>query len=86
MINIINSLSFPRYNSFFTTIGETSDSMRILAKSRHGEVMQIEEADELFSELSEQVSALEGINVSNSISYDMMMSRVKKTCHLIHTR
>ncbi len=78
LINIINSLSSPRYNSFFTTLGEASDSMRTLAKSRHGEVMQIDGADELFSELFEQVSALEKINVSNSISNDMMMSRVKK--------
>ncbi|MDR1714470.1 MAG: SIR2 family protein [Prevotella sp.] len=78
LIDIINGSSSSRYNSFFTTVGEASDTMKALATSRHGEIMQIKGADDLFSELYEQVTALEQSNVRRNMGHDMMMARVKK--------
>lgn len=40
--------------------------------------MQINGADSLFSELSEQVAALEQYNVSRNMSHDMILTRAKK--------
>ena len=78
LINIINRSLSSRYNSFFTNVGEANDTMKILATSRHGEVMQIKGADDLFTELYEQVTALGQSNTSRNMSHDMMMARVKK--------
>lgn len=78
LIDIINGSSSSRYNSFFTNVGETSSIMKTLATSRHGEIVQINSADELFTDLYEQVTALERSNVSRNMSHDMMMTRAKK--------
>jgi hypothetical protein len=78
LVDIINCSSSSRYNSFFTNVGEVSDVMKSLAASRRGEVMLIKGADDLFSELYEQITALEQSNISRCMNYDVMMSRVKK--------
>lgn len=78
LVDIINGSSTSRYNSFFTNVEEASDILKTLATSRHGEVMQIIGADNLFTELYEQVKALEKSNTSRSMSHDMMMARIKK--------
>lgn len=78
LVDIINGSSSSRYNSFFTNVGEASDVMRTLAASRRGEIMLIKGADDLFTELHEQVVALKQSNTSRRLNYDVMMSRVKK--------
>src|SRR5574344_2040036 len=59
LVDIINGSSSSRYNSFFTNVGEASDVMKTLAASRRGEIMRIKGADDLFTELHEQVVALD---------------------------
>lgn len=78
LIDIINGSSSSRYNSFFTNIGKVNDVMNNLVTSRRGEVIQIDGADDLFTELYEQVTALEQSNVNRNMSHDMMMTRAKK--------
>lgn len=78
LVDIINGSSSSRYNSFFTNVGEASNVMKALAASRHGEIMPIKDADDLFTELYEQVTALEKSNTSRRMNYDVMMSRAKK--------
>ena len=78
LVDIINGSSSLRYNSIFTNIGEASDVMKELAASRRGEIMLIKGADDLFTELHEQVVALEQSNTNRRLNYDVMMSRVKK--------
>jgi hypothetical protein len=78
LIDIINGSSSSRYNSFFTNIGKVNDVMNTLVTSRCGEVIQIDGADDLFTELYEQVTALEQSNVSRNLSHDMVMARAKK--------
>jgi hypothetical protein len=78
LIDIINASSSSRYNSFFTNVGEGNDTMKTLATSKHGEIMSITNADDLFTELYEQITALEQSNTSRNMSHDMMMARVKK--------
>jgi len=78
LIGIINSTTRSRYNSFFAYIGEANNSIKSLSQNRQGEVMPIENADNLFSELYEQIMALEKHDVDANMSHAMMMARVKK--------
>jgi NAD-dependent SIR2 family protein deacetylase len=78
LVDIINGSSSSRYNSFFTNVGEAGNVMNTLATSRRGEIMLIKGADDLFTELYEQVTALEQSNTSRRMNYDMMAARVKK--------
>ncbi|MFY1612315.1 SIR2 family protein [Macellibacteroides fermentans] len=78
LVDIINASSSSRYNSFFTNVGEANGIMKALAASRRGEIMLIKGADNLFTELHEQVEALEKSNTSRRLNYDVLMSRVKK--------
>lgn len=78
LIDIINNSSPSRYNSFFTTVGEAGEAMKILSTARQGEIMQIGGADNLFAELYEQIEALERGNTSRNMSHDMMIAKAKK--------
>lgn len=78
LVDIINDASPSRYNSFFTNVGKASDVLNTLAVSRRGEIMLIKGADDLFTELYEQITALSKSNISRHLNYDMMTARVKK--------
>ena len=78
LIDIINCSPSSRYNSFFTNVGEANDAMKTLATSRNGEIMLIDSADNLFTELYGQITALEQININRNLSHEIMMARVKK--------
>lgn len=78
LVDIINGSLSSRYNSFFTNVGIVNNNMNALAASRLGEVILINGADDLFSELFEQVTALEQSSVSHNMGHDMMMTRAKK--------
>lgn len=78
LIDIINSAAHSRYNSFFSYIGEAKNSIMTLSQNRLGELMPIENADDLFSEIYEQVMALEKYDATTNMSHEVMMARVKK--------
>lgn len=78
LIEIINSTTRSRYNSFFAYVGETNNSIKSLSQNRQGELMSIESADNLFSELYEQIMALEKHDVDANMSHAIMIARVKK--------
>ena len=78
LIGIINGTTRSRYNSFFAYIGEANNCIKSLSQNRQGEIMPIENADNLFSELYEQIMALEKHDVDANMSHAMMMARVKK--------
>lgn len=78
LIEIINGATYSRYNSFFAYIGEAKNSIMSLSRDRMGELMPIESADNLFSELYEQITALEKYDANANMSHEMMLARVKK--------
>lgn len=78
LVGILNDSSLSRYNSFFASVGKTSDIIKTLAATKHGEIMSIDSADNLFTDIFEQISALAQSNTSRSMSHDVMMARVKK--------
>jgi hypothetical protein len=78
LIEIINGATHSRYNSFFAYIGEAKNSIMSLSRDRMGELMPIESADNLFSELYEQITALEKYDANANMSHEMMLARVKK--------
>ena len=78
LIEIINGATHSRYNSFFAYIGEAKNSIMSLSRDRMGELMPIESADNFFSELYEQITALEKYDANANMSHEMMLARVKK--------
>ena len=78
LISIINNAAHSRYNSFFAYIGGPNDSLKTLSQNRLGELMPIGSADNLFSELYEQIMALEKYDANANMNHEMMMARVKK--------
>ena len=78
LINIISESTLPRYNSFFATVGTAKESIQDLSRLRHGELLPISGADEMFSELWEQVSALNENHVNKNIGHDIMIAKFKK--------
>ena len=78
LIQLIEGAARPRYNSFFAYVGEANKSLSALSNQRAGELLRIENADQLFTELCEQVLALEKYNASRNMTHEMMIARVKK--------
>ena len=78
LIQLIEGAARPRYNSFFAYVGEANKRLSALSNQRAGELLCIENADQLFTELCEQVLALEKYNASRNMTHEMMIARVKK--------
>ncbi|WP_295020360.1 SIR2 family protein [uncultured Porphyromonas sp.] len=78
LIDIIKSSPHPRYRSFLTSVGDPGDNLKELSKMRHGEIMPIKGADELFSELCEQIMALKAYAISANMNQEMRIARLKK--------
>ncbi len=78
LANIIRNASQSRYNSVFSYVDSFTKELNDLSSDRHGEMMKIEGADTLFSELYEQVSALQQNDISKSLCNEILVSRVEK--------
>ena len=78
LIDIIDKSKHSRYNSFFTYVRDVKNGINFLSQNRLGELMPIESADNLFSELYEQVIALKKYDASTDMSNEVMIARVKK--------
>lgn len=78
LIRILKDAPRSRYGSFFTYVGEETEVLKTLSEKQEGETMPIKGADELFSELFEQVMALKGLAVRANMSQEMRIARVKK--------
>ena len=78
LVDIINGAPQSRYNSFFAYVGKANNSLIALSSRRLGELMPIEDADNLFTELYEQILALEKYDANANMTREMMMARVKR--------
>lgn len=78
LIEIIKNSPHPRYSSFLTSVGNPGDNLTELSKTRDGEILLIKGADELFSELCEQVMALKAYAISANMNQEMRIARLKK--------
>lgn len=78
LIEIIKNSPHPRYSSFLTSVGNPGDNLTELSKTRDGEIMLIKGADELFSELCEQIMALKAYAISANMNQEMRIARLKK--------
>ena len=78
LVSILKNALHSRYNAFFGYVSKPSDTLNELAKCREGETLAMKNADSLFKELLEQVSALENIGVSHSTSKDILIARIKR--------
>jgi len=78
LVDIINGAPQSRYNSFFAYVGKANNSLIDLSSRRFGELMPIEDADNLFTELYAQILALEKYDANANMTREMMMARVKR--------
>lgn len=78
LVKMIKGAEQSRYGTYITERGEPNEVQLDLAHSRRGETMSIEDADHFLCELSEQVFALENMNLSHRLSFDVIMARVEK--------
>lgn len=84
LIKIISGTVVPRYNSLFATVGKAKETIANLSYSRNGELLPIRGADEMFSELWEQVSALNENHINKNMVHDIMIAKCKKYLSASH--
>lgn len=78
LVDIITKADATRYSSYFTYVGQPTTQLSSLSTLRNGELISIADADSFFTELSEQVFALEQMNTSKSLNKDVFIARIKK--------
>lgn len=78
LVSILKNASLSRYNSFFGYVSKPNVTLNDLAVCREGETLAVADADSLFKELLEQISALENSFVSHTTSKDILVARIKK--------
>ena len=78
LVDIIKAKLNCRYNSTFTYKGKSTPALEELAHLKHGNLMGIQSADDFFSELLENVEALEYVNRNRPLSADIAVARLKK--------
>ena len=78
LIKIMTEAPISRYSSFYASVGKASETLNTLSISRRGELLPIQGADEMFTELYEQVAALDKNHINRNMGHDMMIARCKK--------
>ncbi len=78
LVNLFKQTSNFRFNSFWTFIHRCNKELEELAKLRKGKTIQIENADNFFSELYEKINSLELLDKSSPISEEIAIARIKK--------
>lgn len=67
-----------RYGYFWTTRGDISDGAKKLTEHRDAEVIQIESADQFFTDLSERVQALQDMDTPHPLSVGAAVATLKR--------
>ncbi|MFA6072017.1 MAG: SIR2 family protein, partial [Janthinobacterium sp.] len=78
LVNTIKSSNKFRFSSYFTHVSDPDDTMRDLAQSRHGKLVQIQNADTLFSKIVENIEALENSRSTHPLTGRIVIAQVKK--------
>lgn len=78
LVNHISSNVNHRYSYYYTYLGDLSDEINELASKSKGETLQIDNADNFFTEMNERLKALEIINGKNmETDVEVAIARVK---------
>lgn len=78
LFNIIRQSENFRFGSFWTHVGNCESELAELALYRRGQNLEIQNADDFFTELFEKVEALERINDNHPLTADIAIARLKK--------
>jgi hypothetical protein len=78
LLNTIRQSENFRFGSFWTHIGNCEPELADLALYRKGQNLEIQNADDFFTELLEKVEALERINDNHPLNADIAVARLKK--------
>jgi len=78
LLNTIRQSENFRFGSFWTHIGNCEPELADLALYRKGQNLEIQNADDFFTELLEKVEALERINDNHPLTADIAVARLKK--------
>jgi hypothetical protein len=67
-----------RFSTYFTYVHQYEQEMQELAGKRHGKLIKINNADSFFTELIENIDALEKGEISNPFTKQVALERLKK--------
>jgi hypothetical protein len=78
LLNTIRQSENFRFGSFWTHVGNCEPELADLALYRKGQNLEIQNADDFFTELLEKIEALERINDNHPLNADIAVARLKK--------
>ena len=78
LVNLICRSINRRYANYFTYLGTCNTEIRELSDFRKGNIVQIENANHFFVELSESINALERFSRNHPLNKDIAIARIKK--------
>lgn len=76
--NILTQSNNFRFASYWTFVNCCEEELQGIANYRKGKTLQIQNADNFFSELYEKIEALEKINGEDPVNIDIAIARLKK--------
>lgn len=78
LVNTLKSSNKFRFSNFYTHLNEPDKEITELSEFRRGHLLQIKDADSFFSELHENILALETSNQQHPLSPKVALARLKK--------
>jgi hypothetical protein len=78
LVNTLKSSNKFRFTNFFTHLNDPNKELSEVSEFRKGHLLQIKDADTFFSELQENILALETNNQQHALSPRIALARLKK--------
>lgn len=78
LVSILKSANKFRYTNYFTYLNRINSDLNDLSNFRKGELVKINDADSFFSEIIEDIKALEGGNDQHPLTGQIVLQRLKK--------
>ncbi|MDL2277147.1 SIR2 family protein [Parabacteroides sp. OttesenSCG-928-G07] len=78
LVNILRKSENFRFSSYWTHLGTCESELDEIAKLRKGQIVQIENSDVFFNELSDNIDSLENLNSNHPLTTDIAIARLKK--------
>lgn len=78
LVSILKNSNKFRFSSYFTYISNPDETIIELAKTRRGKLLQISNADKFFTEVIENINALEDNSLNNTLSNALVLAQTKR--------
>jgi hypothetical protein len=78
LVNIIKQSENFRFYSYWTYLGNCEAELKEISTLRKGEIVNINDSDSFFSEVTDKIFALESLNDNHPLNSDIAVARLKK--------